>query len=134
MRASTGSRVRWVVGILVILAGLAAGGLAAVSQTAACRDWLRRQVLARLNAHMAGQVVVGSLDGNLFDSSVMRGSPLTFPLNQVIKGWTEGVQLMVEGDKVRLWIPPDLAYGDKPTRPGAPAGMLVFDVELLQIQ
>lgn len=73
-------------------------------------------------------------DGHKFDSSVDRGQPATFPLNQVIKGWTEGVQLMVEGEKRRFWIPGNLAYGDTPRRPGAPAGMLVFDVELLGIQ
>jgi peptidylprolyl isomerase len=70
----------------------------------------------------------------MFDSSVQRGSPTSFALNQVVKGWTEGVQLMVEGEKTRFWIPGDLAYGDKPTRPGAPSGMLVFDIELLQIR
>jgi peptidylprolyl isomerase len=72
-------------------------------------------------------------DGKEFDSSVKRGEPTSFPLNRVIKGWTEGLQLMVEGDRMRFWIPADLAYGDKPTRPGAPAGPLVFDVELLSI-
>jgi peptidylprolyl isomerase len=72
-------------------------------------------------------------DGKMFDSSVTRGKPATFPLNRVIKGWTEGVQLMVEGDKARFWIPADMAYGEKPSRPGAPAGDLVFDVDLLQI-
>ncbi|MBI3204365.1 MAG: FKBP-type peptidyl-prolyl cis-trans isomerase [Myxococcales bacterium] len=72
-------------------------------------------------------------DGKEFDSSVKRGEPTTFPLNGVIKGWTEGVQLMVEGDRMRFWIPAELAYGEKPTRPGAPAGPLVFDVELLSV-
>ena len=71
-------------------------------------------------------------DGKMFDSSVTRGEPIVFPLNQVIPGWTEGVQLMVEGEKRRLWIPAKLAYGESPP-PGAPAGTLVFDVELLQI-
>jgi peptidylprolyl isomerase len=71
-------------------------------------------------------------DGKMFDSSVVRGKPSSFPLNQVIKGWTEGVQLMVVGEKRRFWIPADLAYGDNP-RPGAPKGMLVFDIELLSI-
>ncbi|NIT97387.1 MAG: FKBP-type peptidylprolyl isomerase, partial [Actinobacteria bacterium] len=71
-------------------------------------------------------------DGKMFDSSVTRGSAATFPLNRVIPGWTEGVQLMVVGEKRRFWIPGDLAYGDDP-RPGAPAGMLVFDVELIAI-
>jgi len=73
-------------------------------------------------------------DGKLFDSSVQRGQPTRFPLNGVIKGWTEGVQLMVVGDKARFWIPGALAYGDTPTRPGAPAGPLVFDIELLAIR
>jgi peptidylprolyl isomerase len=72
-------------------------------------------------------------DGTLFDSSVRNGKPVKFPLNHVLKGWSEGLQLMVVGEKRRLWIPANLAYGDKPTRPGAPAGMLVFDVELLDI-
>jgi peptidylprolyl isomerase len=72
-------------------------------------------------------------DGKMFDSSVMRGEPTSFGLDHVIKGWTEGVQLMVEGDKTRFWIPSDLAYGDKPKRPGAPAGPLVFDIELISI-
>jgi FKBP-type peptidyl-prolyl cis-trans isomerase len=63
----------------------------------------------------------------------MRGQPISFRLDQVIKGWTEGVQLMKVGEKARFWIPGELAYGDKPSRPGAPAGMLVFDIELLGI-
>jgi peptidylprolyl isomerase len=69
----------------------------------------------------------------MFDSSVMRGQPAVFPLNGVIKGWTEGVQLMVTGEKTRFWIPGALAYGETPKRPGAPAGTLVFDVELLEV-
>jgi FKBP-type peptidyl-prolyl cis-trans isomerase len=73
-------------------------------------------------------------DGHMFDSSVMRGKTAVFPLNRVIKGWTEGVQLMVEGEKTRFWIPGGLAYGDTPSRPGAPAGMLCFDVELVHIR
>ena len=67
-------------------------------------------------------------DGKMFDSSVMRGQPATFPLNRVIPGWTEGLQLMVVGEKRRFWIPEKLAYQGKE---GAPKGMLVFDVELL---
>jgi peptidylprolyl isomerase len=73
-------------------------------------------------------------DGQMFDSSVRRGQPISFPLDGVIKGWTEGVQLMVVGDKARFWIPSALAYGDTPARPGAPAGPLVFDIELLAIK
>jgi peptidylprolyl isomerase len=72
-------------------------------------------------------------DGQMFDSSVTRGSPATFRLDQVIKGWTEGLQLMKVGDTARFWIPGKLAYGDNPM-PGQPKGMLVFDVELLGIQ
>jgi peptidylprolyl isomerase len=73
-------------------------------------------------------------DGKMFDSSVTREQPAEFPLNHVIKGWTEGLQLMVEGEKRRFWIPGNLAYGDTPRRPGGPHGTLVFDVELLGIK
>ena len=69
-------------------------------------------------------------NGKMFDSSLTRGEPATFPLNQVIPGWTEGVQLMVEGEKVRFWIPEKLAYQGRQE----PYGMLVFDVELLKIR
>jgi peptidylprolyl isomerase len=72
-------------------------------------------------------------DGHMFDSSVKRGRTAKFPLNRVIKGWTEGLQLMVEGEQRRFWIPAELAYGTTPTRPGAPAGQLTFDVELIKI-
>ncbi len=84
---------------------------------------------SRVQVHYSGWTT----DGKMFDSSVTRGEPAVFPLKGVIKGWTEGVQLMVEGEKTRFWIPADLAYGDKPTRPGAPSGLLVFDIELLKI-
>ncbi|HOC43875.1 MAG TPA: FKBP-type peptidyl-prolyl cis-trans isomerase [Thermoanaerobaculales bacterium] len=70
-------------------------------------------------------------DGTMFDSSVKRGQPATFPLNRVIPGWTEGVRLMVTGEQRRLWIPVELAYNNMP---GRPAGMLVFDVELISIE
>ena len=69
-------------------------------------------------------------DGKLFDSSVVRGQPTSFPLDNVIPGWTEGLQLMVEGQKCRFWIPEDLAYKGESGKPG---GMLVFDVELIKI-
>jgi len=69
-------------------------------------------------------------DGHMFDSSVVRKVPATFPLNRVIPGWTQGVALMVVGEKRRLWIPEELAYKGQP---GRPQGMLVFDVELLKI-
>jgi peptidylprolyl isomerase len=84
----------------------------------------------RVTVHYTGWTT----DGKMFDSSIPRGEPTTFPLGQVIKGWGEGLQLMVAGETMRFWIPAELAYGEKPTRPGAPAGMLVFDVELLDIQ
>ncbi|MFH1811346.1 MAG: FKBP-type peptidyl-prolyl cis-trans isomerase [Pseudomonadota bacterium] len=74
-----------------------------------------------------------TVDGRMFDSSVARGEPVAFPLDRVIPGWTEGVQLMVVGERRRFWIPARLAYGERPSRPGAPAGTLVFDVELLDI-
>jgi len=67
-------------------------------------------------------------DGKMFDSSVAAGKPVTFPLNRLIKGWGEGVPLMVVGEKRRFWIPQTLAYNGQP---GRPAGMLVFDIELL---
>src|SRR5262249_24905544 len=70
--------------------------------------------------------------GQMFDSSLARGEPATFGLERVIPGWTEGLQLMVVGEKRRFWIPAALAYGDTP-RSGAPAGDLTFDVELLEI-
>lgn len=81
----------------------------------------------RVTVHYTGWTT----DGNMFDSSVQRGRPATFPLNGVIAGWTEGVQLMVTGEKRRFWIPEALAYQG---RPGRPQGMLVFDVELLEVQ
>ena len=72
-------------------------------------------------------------DGEMFDSSVQRGEPAEFPLNGVIPGWTEGVQLMVLGEKRRFWIPGPLGYDTDP-RPDVPKGMLVFDIELLDIK
>jgi peptidylprolyl isomerase len=70
-------------------------------------------------------------DGKMFDSSVKRGQPAEFPLGGVIAGWTDGLQVMSVGDKVRFWIPEELAYKGQP---GRPQGMLVFDVELLEIK
>jgi FKBP-type peptidyl-prolyl cis-trans isomerase len=72
-------------------------------------------------------------DGKMFDSSVAAGQPMPLPLNGVIKGWTEGLQLMVVGEKRRFWIPGHLAY-DNSSRRDAPKGMLVFDIELLEIK
>ena len=73
-------------------------------------------------------------NGELFDSSIVRGEPISFPLQQVIKGWTEGVQLMSKGDSFRFWIPQDLAYGPKQEGSGRPGGLLVFDVELIDFK
>lgn len=70
-------------------------------------------------------------DGESFDSSVARGEPATFDVSDVIPGWTEGLQLMVVGETRRLWIPQNLAYKGQA---GYPMGMLVFDVELLEIR
>ncbi|MEW6323511.1 MAG: FKBP-type peptidyl-prolyl cis-trans isomerase [Acidobacteriota bacterium] len=82
---------------------------------------------SRVTVHYSGWTT----DGKLFDSSVMRGSPASFGLDEVIEGWTEGVQLMVVGEKTRFWIPERLAYKGQS---GAPRGMLVFDVELIAIR
>lgn len=79
----------------------------------------------RVEVHYTGWTT----DGEMFDSSVTRGSPAQFPLDRVIPGWTEGVQLMVVGEKRRFWIPANLAYEGRP----GPQGTLVFDVELLRI-
>ena len=67
----------------------------------------------------------------MFDSSVTKGQPATFRLDDVVKGWTEGVPLMVEGERTRFWVPENLAYGGKGD---GPRGMLVFDIELIKIE
>lgn len=85
----------------------------------------------KVKVHYTGTL----LNGEVFDSSVDRGQPAEFALNQVIKGWTEGVMLMEEGSKYKFYIPGDLAYGANP-RPGGPIGpnaTLIFEVELLEI-
>jgi FKBP-type peptidyl-prolyl cis-trans isomerase len=85
----------------------------------------RPEASERVRVHYTGW----QTDGTRFDTS-RDGAPAEFGLNMVIQGWTEGLQLMVEGEQRRFWIPEDLAYGG---RPGRPSGMLVFDVELLAI-
>ncbi len=83
-----------------------------------------------VKVHYTGKLI----DGSVFDSSVQRGEPTEFPLDQVIPGWTEGIQKMKKGGKIKLYVPPHLAYGDD-GRPGIPPGStLVFDVELLEIK
>ena len=84
----------------------------------------------KVTCHYHGTLI----DGTVFDSSVQRGQPATFPLNMVIKGWTEGLQLMPTGSKWRFFIPPQLAYGDKQVSPQiGPNSTLVFDVELIAV-
>ncbi len=86
---------------------------------------------SNVSVHYHGTLI----DGTVFDSSVDRGTPASFGVNQVIKGWTEALQLMPTGSKYRLYIPEDLAYGQSP-HPGGPIEpfmALIFDVELLEI-
>lgn len=83
-----------------------------------------------VKVHYTGKLV----NGTVFDSSVQRGEPVEFPLDQVIPGWTEGIQKMNKGGKIKLYIPPHLAYGDD-GRPGIPpSSTLIFDVELLDFK
>lgn len=83
-----------------------------------------------VKVHYTGKLI----DGTTFDSSVDRGEPIEFPLNGVIKGWTEGVQLMSKGSKYKFFIPSDLAYGDRGAGNAiGPNETLVFEVELLDI-
>jgi FKBP-type peptidyl-prolyl cis-trans isomerase len=83
----------------------------------------------RVRVHYTGW----QADGTMFDSSIARGEPAVFTVNRLIRGWTEGLQMMSVGEQRRLWIPSELAYGDPARRPGAPAGALVFDVHLLEV-
>ena len=83
------------------------------------------------SSHVTVHYTGWTTDGKMFDSSVARGTPATFGLGDVIRGWTEGVQLMVEGERTRFWIPQDLAYKGEGN---APRGMLVFDIDLIRIE
>jgi FKBP-type peptidyl-prolyl cis-trans isomerase len=87
----------------------------------------RPQAWSKVTVHYTGWTT----DGKMFDSSVARGMPTTMSLEDVIKGWTEGVQLMVEGERTRFWIPENLAYKGEA---GGPKGMLVFDIDLIKIE
>ena len=82
-----------------------------------------------VKVHYQGSLI----DGTIFDSSIARGKPISFGLNQVIKGWTEGLQLMVVGEKTRLFIPAELGYGNRAAGSIPPGSVLIFDVELLGI-
>ena len=91
----------------------------------------RPKATDKVKCHYEGMLV----DGTLFDSSVQRGEPATFPLNQVIAGWTEGLQLMTEGSKYRFFIPYTLGYGERCAGASIPPfAALVFDVELIEVQ
>ncbi|WP_225741734.1 FKBP-type peptidyl-prolyl cis-trans isomerase [Halospina sp. K52047b] len=84
----------------------------------------------RVTVHYTGELI----DGTVFDSSRERGEPATFGLQQVIPGWTEGLQLMDEGDRYRLYIPPEMAYGENGPPSIGPNQALIFDVELIEVQ
>jgi len=83
----------------------------------------------RVTAHYHGSF----LNGDIFDSSKARGRPITFNLNQVIKGWKKGIKLMVVGDKFRFFIPSHLAYGNQKVGQVPPGSLLIFEIELLAI-
>ena len=94
------------------------------------KDAPRPTTRSRIVVHYTGW----TKDGARFDSSIARGQPASFGLSQVIRGWTDALQEIREGSVVRLWIPSELAYGDSPSRPNAPAGQLTFDVHLIEVQ
>ena len=94
-------------------------------------DGIHPKPTQNVTCHYHGNLI----DGTVFDSSVKRGQPASFPLNRVIKGWTEGLQLMPQGSKFRFFIPPHLAYGDRQTGPHIqPNSTLIFEVELLEVK
>ncbi|NMP30668.1 FKBP-type peptidyl-prolyl cis-trans isomerase [Thalassotalea sp. M1531] len=84
---------------------------------------------SKVKVHYHGTLI----DGTVFDSSVERGQAISFGLNQVIPGWTEGVQLMTVGDKFKFFIPANLGYGNRATGKITPGSLLIFEVELLAI-
>jgi len=124
-------------------AGTNATGAAAAGEWTTTASGLKYQVLKHgtstvspnatdtVKVHYEGKL----LDGTVFDSSIARGQPISFPLNQVIPGWTEGLQLMKVGDKFKFEIPANLAYGANSPSPSIPPNStLVFEVELLGIE
>ena len=136
MSLSPGDRV----GVYEVIAPVGKGGMGEVYHA---RDTkLRRDVAIKVlqpgtgtrhprpNSTVTVHYTGWSTDGKTFDSSVTRGEPATFSVDGVIPGWTEALQMMVEGEKRRLWIPANLAYEGQPDKP---QGMLVFDVELIRI-
>ena len=84
---------------------------------------------AEVTVHYHGTLI----DGTVFDSSVERGEPLSLPLSRVIKGWQQGVPLMVEGEKTRFYVPSELAYGNRSAGSIPPGSVLIFDIELISI-
>ena len=134
------------VALAAFLGGCSGGGLAAPPDVAAppadavkTASGLASRVIQpgrgtrhpRPNSRVTVHYTGWTTDGEMVDSSVRRGQPTTFELDGVIRGWTEGVQMMVEGEKRRFWIPENLAYGGAA---GSPASMLVFDIELIKIE
>lgn len=109
-----------------------ASGLKYKEVTPGKADGRQPKATDMVKVHYTGKL----MDGSVFDSSVERGEPTEFPLNQVIRGWTEGLQLMKEGAKYQFLIPSALAYGEQGT-PGGPIGPnqdLYFEVELLEVK
>jgi FKBP-type peptidyl-prolyl cis-trans isomerase FkpA len=90
---------------------------------------LKPKATDRVRVNYAGTLI----DGTEFDSSYKRGKPAEFPLNGVIKGWTEGLQLMSPGSKYRFFIPSELAYGSREVSTIPPNSTLIFEVELLEV-
>ena len=89
----------------------------------------RPQATDQVKVHYTGKLI----DGTVFDSSVQRGEPITFALNQVIAGWTEGLQLMDEGSTYMLYIPHNLGYGEQSVGSIPPGSTLIFEVQLIEI-
>ena len=94
-------------------------------------DTTKPTLKSKVKVHYHGTLI----DGTVFDSSVQRGEPISFPLNGVIKGWQDGLQLMTLGSKWKLFIPSELAYGERSAGPViGPGSTLIFEVELLGIE